>query len=174
MVINMQNIPSEPISTFKMEEMNNRKLIVQQIYKYIDFKESVATKKLLMNDLIRSQFKSSTLANYMRGIRCYIKSKAKPKICPAYVYEIVEQLIAKKYPRLRPSEDDKLIVITHNENEIKNHIETKFDITSVIQDKINQLANKKNELKEQLITLDNQINAMKTTLTVLKGESDEE
>lgn len=101
-------IPAEVTPTFKMDEMNMKKLFVTSVYKYIDFKNTRALEELKKIDFCKNNFSDATLINYLAHIRNYTKYGTKAGNCPAYVYDIVDDLVARKYAKLRPSEQDRL------------------------------------------------------------------
>lgn len=104
----VKTIPAEVTPTFKMDEMNMRKLFVTSVYKYTDFRNSRALEELKKIDFCKNNFSDLTLVNYLRHVRNYVKYGTKEKNCPSYVYDIVDDLVARKYAKLRPSEQDKL------------------------------------------------------------------
>lgn len=104
----VKTIPAEVTPTFKMEEMNMRKLFITSVYKYTDFKNSRALEELKKIDFCKNNFSDLTLVTYLRHVRNYVKYGTKEKNCPSYVYDIVDDLVARKYTKLRPSEQDKL------------------------------------------------------------------
>lgn len=106
--MNIKTIPAEVTPTFKMDEMNMKKLFVTSVYKYIDFKNVRALEELKKIDFCKNNFSDATLINYLAHIRNYTKYGTKTGNCPAYVYDIVDDLVARRYAKLRPSEQDRL------------------------------------------------------------------
>lgn len=106
--MDIKTIPAEVTPTFKMDEMNMKKLFVTSVYKYIDFKNTRALEELKKIDFCKNNFSDATLINYLAHIRNYIKYGTKAGNCPAYVYDIVDDLVARRYAKLRPSEQDRL------------------------------------------------------------------
>ena len=106
--MNIKIIPAEVTPTFKMDEMNMKKLFVTSVYKYIDFKNVRALEELKKIDFCKNNFSDATLINYLAHIRNYTKYGTKVGNCPAYVYDIVDDLVARRYAKLRPSEQDRL------------------------------------------------------------------
>ena len=106
--MNIKTIPAEVTPTFKMDEMNMKKLFVTSVYKYIDFKNVRALEELKKIDFCKNNFSDATLINYLAHIRNYTKYGTKVGNCPAYVYDIVDDLVAHRYAKLRPSEQDRL------------------------------------------------------------------
>ena len=106
--MDIKTIPAEVTTTFKMDEMNMKKLFVTSVYKYIDFKNVRALEELKKIDFCKNNFSDATLINYLAHIRNYTKYGTKTGNCPAYVYDIVDDLVARRYAKLRPSEQDRL------------------------------------------------------------------
>ena len=106
--MDIKTIPAEVTPTFKMDEMNMKKLFVTSVYKYIDFKNVRALEELKKIDFCKNNFSDATLINYLAHIRNYTKYGTKTGNCPAYVYDIVDDLVARRYAKLRPSEQDRL------------------------------------------------------------------
>ena len=106
--MDIKTIPAEVTPTFKMDEMNMKKLFVTSVYKYIDFKNVRALEELKKIDFCKNNFSDATLINYLAYIRNYTKYGTKTGNCPAYVYDIVDDLVARRYAKLRPSEQDRL------------------------------------------------------------------
>lgn len=106
--MDIKTIPAEVTPTFKMDEMNMKKLFVTSVYKYIDFKNTRALEELKNIDFCKNNFSDATLINYLAHIRNYTKYGTKTGNCPAYVYDIVDDLVARRYAKLRPSEQDRL------------------------------------------------------------------
>lgn len=106
--MDIKTIPAEVTPTFKMDEMNMKKLFVTSVYKYIDFKNTRALEELKKIDFCKNNFSDATLINYLAHIRNYTKYGTKTGNCPAYVYDIVDDLVARRYAKLRPSEQDRL------------------------------------------------------------------
>ena len=106
--MDIKTIPAEVTPTFKMDEMNMKKLFVTSVYKYIDFKNVRALEELKKIDFCKNNFSDATLINYLAHIRNYTKYGTKIGNCPAYVYDIVDDLVARRYAKLRPSEQDRL------------------------------------------------------------------
>lgn len=106
--MDIKTIPAEVTPTFKMDEMNMKKLFVTSVYKYIDFKNTRALEELKKIDFCKNNFSDATLINYLAHIRNYTKYGTKAGNCPAYVYDIVDDLVARRYAKLRPSEQDRL------------------------------------------------------------------
>ena len=106
--MDIKTIPAEATPTFKMDEMNMKKLFVTSVYKYIDFKNVRALEELKKIDFCKNNFSDATLINYLAHIRNYTKYGTKTGNCPAYVYDIVDDLVARRYAKLRPSEQDRL------------------------------------------------------------------
>lgn len=106
--MDIKTIPAEVTPTFKMDEMNMKKLFVTSVYKYIDFKNTRALEELKKIDFCKNNFSDATLINYLAHIRNYTKYGTKTGNCPAYVYDIVDDLVARRYTKLRPSEQDRL------------------------------------------------------------------
>lgn len=106
--MDIKTIPAEVTPTFKMDEMNMKKLFVTSVYKYIDFKNVRALEELKKIDFCKNNFSDATLINYLAHIRNYTKYGTKTGNCPAYVYDIVDDLVARRYTKLRPSEQDRL------------------------------------------------------------------
>ena len=106
--MDIKTIPAEVTPTFKMDEMNMKKLFVTSVYKYIDFKNVRALEELKKIDFCKNNFSDATLINYLAHIRNYTKYGTKTGSCPAYVYDIVDDLVARRYAKLRPSEQDRL------------------------------------------------------------------
>ena len=106
--MDIKTIPAEVTPTFKMDEMNMKKLFVTSVYKYIDFKNVRALEELKKIDFCKNNFSDATLINYLAHIRNYTKYGTKTGSCPAYVYDIVDDLVARRYTKLRPSEQDRL------------------------------------------------------------------
>ena len=103
-----KTIPAEVTPTFIMDEMNMKKLFVTSVYKYIVFKNTIALEELKKIDFCKNNFSDATLINYLTHIRNYTKYGTKTGSCPAYVYDIVDDLVARRYTKLRPSEQDRL------------------------------------------------------------------
>lgn len=106
--MDIKTIPAEVTPTFKMDEMNMKKLFVTSVYKYIDFKNVRALEELKKIDFCKNTFSDATLINYLAHIRNYTKYGTKTGNCPAYVYDIVDDLVTRRYAKLRPSEQDRL------------------------------------------------------------------
>ena len=106
--MDIKTIPAEVTPTFKMDEMNMKKLFVTSVYKYIDFKNVRALEELKKIDFCKNNFSDATLINYLAHIRNYTKYGTKTGNCPTYVYDIVDDLVARRYAKLRPSEQDRL------------------------------------------------------------------
>ena len=106
--MDIKTIPAEVTPTFKMDEMNMKKLFVTSVYKYIVFKNTIALEELKKIDFCKNNFSDATLINYLTHIRNYTKYGTKTGSCPAYVYDIVDDLVARRYTKLRPSEQDRL------------------------------------------------------------------
>ena len=106
--MDIKTIPAEVTPTFKMDEMNMKKLFVTSVYKYIDFKNVRALEELKKIDFCKNNFSDATLINYLAHIRNYTKYGTKTGNCPAYVYDIVDDLVARRYAKLRPSDQDRL------------------------------------------------------------------
>ena len=106
--MDVKTIPAEVTPTFKMDEMNMKKLFVTSVYKYIDFKNVRALEELKKIDFCKNNFSAATLIDYLAHIRNYTKYGTKTGNCPSYVYDIVDDLVARRYAKLRPSEQDRL------------------------------------------------------------------
>lgn len=77
MAVNIQTIPQEVVSTFKMDEINNQRLFVTLLYKYSDFSQTIATEKIMEIDFVKNNFKETTIKNYLSRVRKYLNSKKK-------------------------------------------------------------------------------------------------
>ena len=189
MAINIQNIPTEVTPTFKMDELNNKKLFVTTLYKYTDFKQSIALEKINKIDLIKNNYNVGTIKNYLNSIRIYLNSNKKMVFCPEYVYKIVDELVAKKYPKLRPSSEDSYK--PHNKKVVPKSIfgvipsasevfkplpkkeERQPKIVDVdLEDEIKKLVDKKDKMLSELHTIEKQIEAFSITLEFLKTRED--
>ena len=200
MALSIQNIPSESFPTFKLNELSNRRLFVTTLYKYVDFKQSAAIQKIFEVDLIKNNYKDLTVLNYLTSIRLYLKDGTKRKSCPAYVYKIIDELITKKYPRLRPSDSDSVRILKPKNHETSLEdlklevsevqvdpvnlntakLETKsannvgkYEIDGIdLAEEIEKLKAKRAELMNDVQAFDKMIHALETTLYFVKSTNE--
>lgn len=188
----IKTIPSEVTPTFKMDEMNLKKLFVTSVYKYTDFKNTRALEELKKIDFCKNNFSDTTLINYLSHIRNYTKYGTKTGNCPAYVYDIVDDLVARKYAKLRPPEQDKLSgkgrpPKTQNKANITiapvktvaAPVAVQTPITQVVQPstrqdvidymraEVNHLAHQKLEVERKLAQLNTQIDTFNKSIEML-------
>lgn len=92
-------------------EFENKKLIIQYIYKHIDYKTPIAVKKLMDIDIIKNTYNKSTVTSYLSGIRKYVQtgelSHRWRRSIGSKAFEYVDDMINKHVARLRPSADEK-------------------------------------------------------------------
>ena len=191
----IKTIPSEVTPTFKMDEMNMRKLFVTSVYKYTDFKNARALEELKKIDFCKNNFSDLTLINYLRHIRNYIKYSTKEKTCPSYVYDIVDDLVARKYAKLRPSEQDKLSgkgrppkgeiackikvevkplkeqaepVAVQTSIQTNTQPSSRQGVINYMQAEVNRLASQKSEVEKKLAQLNKQIETFSNSIKMLE------
>lgn len=84
---------------------NEKKLFVKQLYKYLDFKTKVAVEKLMEVDYVKNNFARGTLNYYIASVRKYVDTGSTEGLAhlPLYMYEIVDDLKSKHFPKLTPS-----------------------------------------------------------------------
>lgn len=189
MAINIQNVPAEIVPTFKVDELNNKKLLVMMLYKYSGFSQNAAVQKIMEVDYIKNKFKKSTIICYLAAVRTYLKHKVKLGYS-SYIYDVCDELIAKKYPKLRPSKRDaysepkphsslkkKLKEIQANESTLKLvKNEAKPDarvenIKSSLKIEIKNLELKRENLMTHLHGTEAQIEALKITLNFFEAKT---
>lgn len=168
MAVNIQTIPQEVVSTFKMDEINNQRLFVTLLYKYSDFSQTIATEKIMEIDFVKNNFKETTIKNYLSRVRKYLNSKKKTRSIPSYVYKIIDDLVLKHYQKLRPSENDK--IKENNSQQKVTPIRKKDTIAIDLTKETSVLIERKQDLLKELELIEKQIEAFSITLDYLKNK----
>lgn len=171
----IKTVPTEIISKFKLDELNNKKLFVTSLYKYLDYKRDVAVKHLMSIDYCKNTFSELTLKNYLSNVAKYIATGIKAKTCPSYVYDMVDELRAKNYPKLRPSEADrksstggrpcksKTVAITESKP-----MQKQSTVVSILEDEIKALTEEQAKYVQLISDFEKKIKACTLTLEIMK------
>ena len=92
-----------------VDEFTNKKLLIQYLLKYKNFRNKSALAYLNTVDLIRNNYNKSTLTLYLCAIRKYINKNEKTIGVPSYIYPMIDNLRLQHYPSLKPCENDKYV-----------------------------------------------------------------
>lgn len=168
MTVNIQTIPQEVVSTFKMDEINNQRLFVTLLYKFSNFSQVVATEKIMEVDFVKNNFKENTIKQYLSRVRAYLNTREKNKSIPSYVYKILDDLISKHYQKLRPSENDKYR--RHITQQKVTPIRKENTISIDLTEETSNLIERKQDLLKELELIEKQIEAFSITLDYLKSK----
>lgn len=185
----IKTVPSEVQTMYKLDELNNKKLLAQAIYKHLDFKRDIAVEKLMQVDFCKNNFSPITLKKYISNVSKYVKTGERVPTTPTYIYNIVDELMARKYPRLRPSEQDRIstkrgrpmkstssktqantqeeLVITTNQIKMQPSQDTRQTTINFLKEEITHLQELKNKQEQQLAETSAQVQAIESTLKVL-------